>query len=82
MSATAAAPAQILVGLIARLLDEHRVRDLAAESGAQMLWGLAHGIGTLALDDQLARDAAAALAHDGAEAMIKGWLLGEVSNSI
>ena len=78
----AAAPAQMLIGLIARLLAEHRVRDLSAEAGAQMLWGLAHGIGTLALDDQLSPDAAVGLAHDGAEAMIKGWLTGEVRNSI
>ena len=75
-----AAPAQLLIKLIERLLDEHRVRGLSAERGAQMLWGLAHGVGILALDGQLPRDTAIALAEEGAAAMIKGWLAGKTSS--
>lgn len=70
----AAAPAQALVTLIARLLDEQGMSGFSAEQGAQMLWGLAHGIGTLALDGQLLREAAPGLARHGAAAMIDGWL--------
>ena len=68
----AAAPAAQLLGLIKTLLGPNSRHDPAA--CAQMLWGLAHGIGTLALDRQIAAGEADALARGGAEAMIAGWL--------
>jgi AcrR family transcriptional regulator len=70
----AAAPAQILLGLITTLLEQHQLRRPTAEDGALLLWGLAHGIGTLALDGQLPADRAAALARKGAKTMIEGWI--------
>ncbi|CAM3164945.1 HTH tetR-type domain-containing protein [Sphingomonas antarctica] len=70
----AAAPAQILLTLLTALLKKHDLHQPTPEQGAMMLWGLAHGVGTLALDGQLPMALAPALAHDGAEAMIKGWL--------
>jgi AcrR family transcriptional regulator len=69
----AAAPGRTLVRLIARLLDEHGISG-PADKHAQVLWGLAHGVGTLALDGQLSTTAAPAIAEDGAAALIKGWL--------
>lgn len=70
----AAAPAATLVKLVAQTLNEHHIQEPSAEQGAEMLWGLAHGIGTLALDGQLRLDAAPSLARSGAAAMIEGWL--------
>ena len=72
----ATAPAKTLVTLIARLLDEFGLREPSAEQCAQMLWGLAHGIGTLALDGHLPRATASAIADAGAAAMVDGWLKG------
>ncbi len=70
----AAAPAETLVALIATLIAQHQLSEPTAERGALMLWGFAHGVGTLALDGQLKPADAAALASDGAEALIDGWL--------
>lgn len=74
LHAAAAAPAETLLTLVGALLDDHGVVDPTAEQGALMLWGLAHGLGTLALDGQVPADVAARLAAEGASAMIKGWL--------
>lgn len=68
----AAAPAAQLLGLITALLRDKPGLDPAA--CAQMLWGLAHGIGTLALDRQIAVEDTNALARGGAAAMIAGWV--------
>lgn len=70
----AAAPAKTLVTLIAKLLANHGKQLPTAHQGSAMMWGLAHGIGTLALDGQLPVEVAAGLARDGADAMIEGWL--------
>ncbi len=70
----AAAPAQTLVALIASLIEQHQLRQPTAEEGAQMLWGLAHGLGTLTLDGQIDPESAPLMARHGAEAMIDGWL--------
>jgi AcrR family transcriptional regulator len=73
LSEAAAAPGRTLVKLIARLLDENDVRG-PTEQYALALWGLAHGVGTLALDGQLSPSSAHAIAQDGAAALIQGWL--------
>ncbi len=70
----AAGPARMLVALIAQLLDDHEVRHVNPKDCAQMLWSLAHGVGTLALDGQIDVADADRLARDGATAMIDGWL--------
>ena len=82
----AAAPAGVLLGLIAQLLETQPAPRLpaprlpaprlSARDCAQMLWGLAHGIGTLALDGQIDPAGADRLARDGAAAMVDGWLAG------
>jgi len=69
-----AAPAETLIELIERLFAEYGLSGRSAQSASLLLWGLAHGVGTLALDGQLSREAAPSLAYDGAAAMIKGWL--------
>jgi len=69
-----AAPAETLVRLIERLFDEYGLEGHSAEVSSRMLWGLAHGIGTLALDGQLPRQSAPSMARDGAAAMVEGWL--------
>lgn len=69
-----AAPAQTLLRLIMRLFDQHNLTERSAEQSSVKLWGLAHGIGSLALDGQLRRETAVALAHDGAADMVEGWL--------
>ncbi|MFN3591562.1 MAG: TetR/AcrR family transcriptional regulator [Thermaurantiacus sp.] len=74
LRAAAAAPAQTLARLIARLRDGHRLHDVSVEDSARMLWGLAHGIGTLALDGQLPREAAPELARKAAATLVTGWL--------
>ncbi|WP_298196353.1 TetR/AcrR family transcriptional regulator [Novosphingobium sp.] len=70
----AAAPARTLLTVLGRLQAEHAPALPPAEEAAQMLWGLAHGIGTLALDGQVRREAAPDLAQSAATAMIDGWL--------
>ncbi|WP_421991320.1 TetR/AcrR family transcriptional regulator [Qipengyuania sp.] len=70
----AAAPAGTLRNLIARAFEEHGVQGRSIEDCARMVWGLAHGIGTLALDGQISRDAAPELAQSGTAAMVEGWL--------
>ena len=70
----AAAPAGALLGLITQLLEPQDNTRLSAPDCAKMLWGLAHGIGTLALDGQIDPASADHLARQGAAAMIDGWL--------
>jgi AcrR family transcriptional regulator len=70
----AEAPAKTLVMLIASLLDAQEIRSPAPQQAAYMLWSLAHGVGTLALDGQIPSGSAPRLAEDGAAAMIDGWL--------
>lgn len=70
----AAAPSRVLLELLKALLAANDLKTPTAEQGAQLLWGLAHGIGMLALDCQLPSAIAATLARDGATAMIEGWL--------
>lgn len=70
----AVAPVRTLLTVLSRLRAEHGLSSLPEEEAAQMLWGLAHGIGTLALDGQLAPHAAPDLARHAALAMIEGWL--------
>ena len=70
----AAAPASLLIAQITRLLAEHGIARLSPRDCAQMLWGLAHGIGTLALDGQIPADDASRLASSGAASIIDGWL--------
>ena len=71
----AAAPAGLLMSRINELLlaatcqTAPRPRDCAL-----MLLGLAHGIGTLALDGQITPADADRVARAGAAAMIEGWL--------
>lgn len=73
---SAAAPAKALLMLVAKLLTEHEKQAPTTLQGSLMLWGLAHGIGTLALDGQLPIKDAANLAQGGAAALIDGWLQG------
>lgn len=70
----AAAPARILMQMIGQLFREYSVSERLVAQRAQMLWGLAHGIGTLALDGRLPRHSAPLLAHQAAVAMVEGWL--------
>lgn len=72
LRAAAAAPAMSLVEMVRRHLGDEPA-GLEPSRGAQMLWGIAHGIGALALDGQIPREAAAGLARDTAEAVIAGW---------
>lgn len=67
----AATPAASLIALVQRMMPDDTREAVSVK--AQIVWGLAHGIGTLALDDQLAADAAAELAANGARQLIAGW---------
>ncbi|MBX9861059.1 MAG: hypothetical protein K2Y20_15930 [Sphingomonas sp.] len=70
----AAAPAGMLIAILADLCDGSPP-PLPLGDCAQMLWGLSHGIGTLALDGQIANDDAERFASIGARSMIDGWLV-------
>lgn len=69
----AAAPAALLLASISLLLADRR-DAVAPQDAAQMLWGLAHGIGTLAIDSQIGAEDAVRLVREGTRAMIDGWL--------
>lgn len=69
----AAAPAGMLMAILAQLFDGS-VPPMPLSDCAQMLWGLSHGIGTLALDGQISTNDAEHLARIGARSMIDGWL--------
>lgn len=69
----AAAPAGMLMAILAELFDGSPP-PIPLSDCAQMLWGLSHGIGTLALDGQIATQDAEHLARSGARSMIDGWL--------
>ncbi|MGJ3646959.1 TetR/AcrR family transcriptional regulator [Sphingomonas sp. GlSt437] len=71
----AAAPAETLLAMIGRLIEERGLPGLDPAACAVELWALAHGAGTLALDGQLTRDQAEHAAREGARSMIKGWLV-------
>lgn len=72
----AAAPAKTLLDLIARFLDQHGLSSPSPNEGAQLLWGLSHGIGTLTLEGQIQAEIAPDLAFQGSLAMVDGWLAG------
>lgn len=72
----ASAPAATLLDLMARFLDEQRLSSPSPIEGAHLLWGLSHGIGTLALEGQMRADIAPDLAYQGSLAMIDGWIAG------
>jgi AcrR family transcriptional regulator len=73
LQAAAAAPAASLHALMQKLLAG-RTAGITPARGAQLLWSLSHGIGTLVIDGQIDRATAPALARDGARALIRGWL--------
>jgi AcrR family transcriptional regulator len=70
----AAAPAGLLISRIGDLLAGTGQTALSPRDCAQMLWGFAHGIGTLALDGQIAPADADRIARAGARSIIEGWL--------
>lgn len=70
----AAGPARTLIELMTRLIGERGLQSPSPNQGAQLLWGLSHGIGTLALDGQLPPDGAPDLAYEGSLAMVDGWI--------
>jgi AcrR family transcriptional regulator len=69
----ASIPGATLLTLVEKVVGGRHVRQPTAQQGSLLLWGLAHGIGTLALDGQLPAGSAAKLAMEGADAMIRGW---------
>lgn len=70
----ASAPAKTLLDLMGRLVAEQSLKSPSPSEGAQLLWGLSHGIGTLALEGQIKAKAAPDLAHHGSLAMVDGWI--------
>lgn len=72
----ASAPAKTLLDLMARLLEEHALANPSPQEGAQLLWALSHGVGTLALEGQIPAETAPDLAYQGSLAMVDGWIAG------
>lgn len=72
----ASAPARTLLAMLRDLEAEHRLPGLTKHEAAEMLWALAHGVGTLAMDGQIESKTAPDLAQRAAAAMIEGWLQG------
>lgn len=71
LAAAAARPGASLADLIGRLAAEGRLHGTTPAAAAATLWGLVHGLGTLAMDGYMTDPEA--LARDGARAMLRGW---------
>ncbi|MBX7481613.1 TetR/AcrR family transcriptional regulator [Qipengyuania qiaonensis] len=80
--AAAQAPAAMLLQMVTQLFAECDVEDIAPRDGATMLWGIAHGLGTLAIDGQLTDPQAITLSEQGAAAMIRDWTRRGPSNRV